>query len=192
VKTTVAHPSRRGVAASLAAAALVGLLAVGTGPIAVSDVLHLSGRKSTEGPSGVASAAPSTASIPGSGDRPRTTVGIQLVTGDETATATLDDTPQARAFAATLPITVEMEDPFGQAKTGRLPRALALDHPERSRNYAAGDLSYWSVNGSIAVVYDALGWSVPPPGLVRLGTVQTGLRAIATAGNHFTMTIKRR
>jgi hypothetical protein len=54
-----------------------------------------------------------------------------------------------------------------------------------------GDLSYWSPSGRIAVVYDALGRSVPPPGLVRLGTVQTGLESIGSAGNDFTMTIRR-
>ena len=37
---------------------------------------------------------------------------------------------------------------------------------------------------------DALGESVPPPGLVRLGGVDTGLSAIASAGNDFTMTIR--
>jgi hypothetical protein len=41
------------------------------------------------------------------------------------------------------------------------------------------------------VVYDALGQSVPPPGLVRLGTADAGLSAIAAAGNHFTMMIRR-
>jgi hypothetical protein len=35
-----------------------------------------------------------------------------------------------------------------------------------------------------------LGESVPPPGLVRLGTVNTGLSAIASAGNDFTLTIR--
>ena len=131
-------------------------------------------------------------SVPGPGDRSGTPVRIELVAGDDMATGRLDDTPEARGFAATLPVTVEMEDPFGQAKTGRLRAALALDDPARSRSYAAGDLAYWPPSGSIAVVYDALGRSVPPPGLVRLGTVQTGLRAIASAGNHFTMTIRRR
>ena len=81
--------------------------------------------------------------------------------------------------------------PVRASETGQLPRALPLDDPERSRNYAAGDLSYWSPSRKIAVVYDVLGRSVPPPGLVRLGTVQTGLQGIASAGNDFTMTIRR-
>ena len=150
----------------LAVVALVGLLAAWTVP--------------SEHP-------PAIASIPASNE----SVRIELVAGDEIATATLADTSEARAFAAMLPITVEAEDPFGQAKTGRLPRAVPLDDPERSLSYAAGDLAYWSPSGTIAVVYDALGQSVPPPGLVRLGTVQTRLEAIASAGNDFTMTIRK-
>jgi hypothetical protein len=55
----------------------------------------------------------------------------------------------------------------------------------------AGDLGYWSPSGKIAVVYDSLGQSLPPPGLVRLGTVHTGIEAIASSGNEFTMTIRR-
>jgi hypothetical protein len=84
-----------------------------------------------------------------------------------------------------------MKDPFGQAKTGQLPRALAVAGAEPSRSYAVGDLAYWSPSNGVAVVYDALGRSVPPPGLVHLGTVQTGLCDIASAGNDFTMTIRR-
>jgi hypothetical protein len=181
VNTTIGYPPRRGAAASLAAAALVGLLAIGTGPIAVPDVLHPPGSRPAQ------SLPPAPAPI----DRAGTRVRIELVAGDHTATAILDDTPQARAFAAMLPVTVEMKDPFGQAKTGQLPRALAVTGAEPSRSYAAGDLAYWSPSNSVAVVYDALGRSVPPPGLVHLGTVQTGLRDIASAGNDFPMTIRR-
>ena len=35
----------------------------------------------------------------------------------------------------------------------------------------------------MAVFYDDLGQTVPPPGLVRLGAVDGGLDAIAAAGN---------
>jgi hypothetical protein len=189
VTTPIRHRPRRGAAASLAVAALVGLL---------FSVWHSPGRNAGEGRSGLVSATPSASasiarggSSPESSERDGTSLWIDLVAGDEIATATLDDTPEARAFAATLPITVEMEDRFGQAKTGLLPRPVPLADAGRSRSYAAGDLSHWSPSGRIAVVYDTLGRSVPPPGLVRLGTVQTGLRAIASAGDDFTMTIRR-
>jgi hypothetical protein len=130
-----------------------------------------------------------------SGDRDASVVRIELVVGDRIATATLTETPQARDFAAMLPVTLNMEDRFGQAKTSQLPHELDVDHATRSRSYRAGDLSYWSPTGKpaskIAIVYDAWGQAVPPPGLVRLGTVDAGLDAIASAGNHSTMTIRR-
>ena len=94
-----------------------------------------------------------------------------------------------------LPITLEMDDLFGQAKTSQLPRELDVDHATRSRSYRARDVSYWSPTGKpagkIAIVYDAWRMSVPPPGLVRLGTVDAGLDVIASAGRDFTMTIRR-
>jgi hypothetical protein len=184
MNTTIRHRARRQGTIVLVAAALVGLLA--TSP----------GRQPTEGVSGPVSATPTVGApiapaASGSNNRDRSSVRIELVAGDEVATAILDDTPEARDFAAMLPITVDMEDRFGQAKTGLLPRALRLDDPARSRSYAAGDLSYWSPSGRVSVVYDALGRPVPPPGLVRLGTVDTGLQTIARTGNDFTMTIRR-
>ncbi|MEV4171256.1 hypothetical protein [Nonomuraea sp. NPDC049709] len=36
-----------------------------------------------------------------------------------------------------------------------------------------------------------LGQSVPPPGLVRLGSVDSGLDDLASAGNRFTVRIDR-
>jgi hypothetical protein len=193
VNATFRHLSRRQAVAAPTAAALVTLLAV-----LVAVLAGRPGSNAVEGvsvrvsPTPFASApgAPA-ASMPVPGDRARSSVRIELVIGDEIATATLDDTPEARDFAAMLPISVDMEDRFGQAKTGLLPRPLPLDDPSRSGRYAAGNVSYWSPSGRIAVVYDALGRSLPPPGLVRLGTVDTGLRAIASAGNDFTMTIRR-
>jgi hypothetical protein len=42
----------------------------------------------------------------------------------------------------------------------------------------------------LAVYYDDLGQSVPPPGLIRLGTVDTGVvDQIAEAGGLFTVRI---
>jgi len=72
---------------------------------------------------------------------------VELVAGDQIAGATLDDTPQARALAAMLPVSVEMDDPFGQVKAGPLPRALRVDAATRSRRYTAGDLAYWPPSG---------------------------------------------
>jgi hypothetical protein len=192
VTTTIRHPPRRrSGAAAPTAAALVAVLAV--------LVALLAGRPGGNGADGVSgqvspasSASTSSASsIAVPADRDGAVVRIELVVGESIATATLDDTPQARELVAMLPASVEMDDSFGQAKTGRSPRALDVADATRSRRYSAGDLSYWSPSGKLAIVYDALGELVPPPGLVRLGTVDAGLSVIASAGNHVTITIRR-
>ncbi|MEU8378743.1 cyclophilin-like fold protein [Streptosporangium sp. NPDC048865] len=50
---------------------------------------------------------------------------------------------------------------------------------------------YWPPGGDIAIVYDDLGRSVPPPGMVRLGSVDGGPDTLARAGNRFTVWIDR-
>jgi Zn-dependent alcohol dehydrogenase len=68
------------------------------------------------------------------------------------ATATLADTPTARAFASQLPLTLDMHDLLGREKPGTLPRPL---HPtgEGKAIYEAGDLGYWSPNHDLAIFY---------------------------------------
>ena len=51
-------------------------------------------------------------------------------------------------------------------------------------------LYYWPPSGDVGIVYDDLGQTVPPPGMVQLGTV-TAAATIASAGNRFTVSIER-
>jgi hypothetical protein len=115
---------------------------------------------------------------------------IELLVGDDVVTATLADTPAAREFAATLPITIDTEDRFGQAKTGELPHELFPGDDEPVVDPAPGGLYYWSPDRTLAVVTTDLGPFVPAPGLVRLGAVDAGLDMLDSAGNHFQMTIR--
>jgi hypothetical protein len=54
------------------------------------------------------------------------------------ATATLDDTPAAREFAAMLPLQLDLRDPMGQAKSGPLPRPLDATGGEQVFDPAVG------------------------------------------------------
>ena len=182
------HPAtRRQTVSAPTAVAVVALLAMLVAVLAGRP--HGRAAEMTSTSSASASGGP--VSIPVPGNRDGAVVPVELVVGDKIATATLSDTPEAREFAAKLPVTLAMDDRFGLAKAGQLPHELDVDHAARSRSYTVGDLSYWSPSGKIAIVYDAWGQSVPPPGLVRLGTVDIGLAAIASAGHHFTMTFRR-
>ena len=129
----------------------------------------------------------SPAAVPGTAPDVR----VVLLIGDRAVAATLADTPQARQFAGMLPVTVRLKDVWGQAKSGRLPRPLAADAATPVHDPAPGDIYFWPTTEVIAIYYDDLGQTVPAPGLVRLGVVDTGLRYLADAGHRFTVRIER-
>jgi hypothetical protein len=116
-------------------------------------------------------------------------VRIVLRFGDEFATATLSDTLPAREFAAMLPLQLELHDPMGQAKSGRLPRPIDATGSEPVFDPSVGEIYYSARSGTFAIFYYDLGQSIPDPGLIRLGTVDTGTDRIADAGNRLTVQI---
>ncbi|MGN9846886.1 cyclophilin-like fold protein [Nonomuraea sp. H19] len=109
--------------------------------------------------------------------------------GDHAAAARLTDTPPSRRFAAMLPLTVQLEDVWGQAKSGRLPHLLAVEGGTPVHDPTPGDIAFWPPSGMIAVYYDDLGQAVPDPGLVRLGVVEAGLDRLADAGSRVVVRI---
>jgi hypothetical protein len=118
-------------------------------------------------------------------------VRIQLRIGDDIATATLKGTPPARELAAMLPMTIRMHELLNQEKAGELPRDITVGRAQRESTYEVGGIGYWAPGNDIAIIYAGGGRPIPQPGLVRLGTVHTGLGVIASAGDDFEMTIER-
>ena len=131
-------------------------------------------------------AAPASSSVTSIGALP---MPVVLRVGDHTVAGTLTDTPVSRQFAAMLPLSMQMGDVWGQAKSGPLPQMLTIDGSTPVHDPTPGDLYYWPQSGVIAVYYDDLGQAVPDPGLVRLGVVDTGLDSLANAGRRFTVWI---
>lgn len=103
--------------------------------------------------------------------------------------ARLADNPASRELEATLPMTVELDDRWGQAKSGRLPRPLPVASGQRTLRPAPGGIYYWPGTTALVVYYDDLGQSVPDPGLIFLGVVETGLERIAATERHITVRI---
>lgn len=115
---------------------------------------------------------------------------IRLTVGDRSAVATLADNPTARDFAALLPITLDMTDLFGLEKPGTLPRALD-ESGTPVFTYHVGQIGYWVPGRALAVVYAVEGAGrIPSPGLIPLGTVDTGLELISEAGENFQLRIE--
>ena len=80
---------------------------------------------------------------------------------------------------------------MGQAKSGPLPRSLDVSGVEPVFNPALGEIYYWAPSHSLAIFYEDFGHSIPDPGLVPLGAVDSGIERIAGAGNRFTVRIER-
>lgn len=114
---------------------------------------------------------------------------VALLFGDQAVEATLADAPPARELAAMLPVTVEFSDAWGQAKTGRLPRPLTVSEVSRTMKPTLGGIYYWPDTATVAVYYDDLGQTVPPPGLIRLGALDADPAAIADTGRKVTVLI---
>jgi hypothetical protein len=176
--TTIRHRAHRGVAVAVLAS-LIGC--------AVEDTGEGSSPTST-----VSAATPSSDPTAGGAvpNDPTGAVRIRLRIGDDEATATLQDSAPARDVAAMLPMTIRMHDLFGREKPGRLPRQLSIEGARREFDYQVGELTYWAPSNEIAIFYADDGQAIPQPGLVRLGTVATGLEVIAAAGNDFELTIE--
>ncbi|MBB4303488.1 hypothetical protein GGD81_002531 [Rhodobium orientis] len=92
---------------------------------------------------------------------------ITVTVGDDTLTATLDDTPAGRDFAKLLPLDLTLRDFHGNEKIADLPRDL--DTTGAPPRYAAktGDITLYAPWGNIAIFYKPFQAS---SGLVRLGS----------------------
>jgi hypothetical protein len=164
----------------------------GAAVVAVSLAVVLAGC-TVGGPGGgsdpIVPAARTAPTVPTSPTGTADSVRVVLRVGGGVATATLDDTPAAREFAAMLPLQLNLRDPMGQAKSSQLPRRIDVSGVELVFDPSVGEIYYWPPSGDIGIFYDDLGQSVPPPGMVRLGVVDSGLDEIASAGNRFTVRI---
>lgn len=104
---------------------------------------------------------------------------IRISVGGETATATLDDNATARDFAALLPLSLTLENYAGVERIATLPRKLSLAGAPAGTTPRSGELHYYAPWNNLAVF---VGGDVYARGLVRLGTVNTGLPALQRPG----------
>jgi hypothetical protein len=98
---------------------------------------------------------------------------IRMRMGDQTVTATLNNSEAARDLVAMLPLSIHMRDHLRREKTGRIPGPLS-ERTEGSRTYESGDLGYWRPGGDFVIFYRHDGLTIPSPGIVLLGKVDSG------------------
>ncbi|MDI9949076.1 cyclophilin-like fold protein [Rhodococcus sp. IEGM 1305] len=112
---------------------------------------------------------------------------IRLRIGASEATARLYDNATARDFASLIPVTITLHDLGGREKAGPLPRELADGAGQSS--YRTGQLGYWPPTNDLAIYYRDDGFTIPDPGIVMIGEIDTGLDAITDADGNGTLTI---
>lgn len=111
---------------------------------------------------------------------------IQISTGDSTLAATLNDSIAARDFAAMLPLTLTLSDFHNIEKVADLPGRLNTTGAPRGTSARAGDVTYYSPWGNLAIFYRSYGYA---DGLVTLGRIHDSLDALTGTPSGPTITI---
>ena len=107
---------------------------------------------------------------------------IKLKIEDKVLTATLIDNPTTRDFVSLLPLTLTMNDLFRREKFAHLPRTISGEGP-RTRAYEVGDIIYWSPGPDVAIFYRHDGQSIPAPGIIVMGKIDSGAEALDVPGS---------
>lgn len=107
---------------------------------------------------------------------------IRIRMGDQTVSATLNDSEAARDLAAMLPLSIQMRDHLRREKTGRIPRPLS-ERTQGSPTYEKGDLGYWRPGGNFVIFYRHDGLTIPSPGIVLLGKIDSGAEVFDVPGS---------
>lgn len=117
-------------------------------------------------------------------------MSIEVAIAGQVATVQLVPGPAAAALVSQLPVTGRLRDDFGQAASLVLPRELDTADAATTRGWLVGEVAYDQDSGSLAFFHARDTESLAPPGLVRVGTVTSGLDAIAAAGPWASATLR--
>ncbi len=104
---------------------------------------------------------------------------IRMTINGREVTATLDDTPVARDFAALLPLKLTLADYASTEKVSDLPRRLKKDGAPPGHDPSVGDITYYAPWGNLAIFYRDFGYA---SGLIKLGTIDAGIEALQQPG----------
>lgn len=100
--------------------------------------------------------------------------------------ATLNDSATARDFASLLPLTLSLSDFHRNEKIADLPKRLSIKGAPSGTAANAGDLTYYSPWGNLAIFYRDFGHS---QGLVSLGHIDAPLDPLISIADGTTLTV---
>jgi hypothetical protein len=132
--------------------------------------------------------APPTATVPNHEPERRSGMEIRLTVGGTVLRATMLDNATSRDFMSLLPLTLTLRDYAGTEKVSDLPRRLSTDDAPAGVDPALGDIAYYAPWGNLAIFYRDFGYS---SGLIKLGSIETGIEDLAAMTSDFTVIIER-
>jgi hypothetical protein len=106
---------------------------------------------------------------------------IRIRMAGQSVTATLNNSEAARDLVAMLPLSIRMDDHMRREKTGPVPARLS-ERTSGSLTYAKGDLGYWRPGGNFVIYYRHDGLTIPSPGIVLLGKVDSSVEIFDVPG----------
>lgn len=112
---------------------------------------------------------------------------IRLVLDDLSLDARLIDNDAARDLFSLLPLTLTFEDFARTEKISYLPRKLTTAGAPPGAVPEVGDITYYAPWGNVAIFYKDHGYA---EGLVKLGTIDSGIDSLVGKSEEFAMTIE--
>jgi hypothetical protein len=104
---------------------------------------------------------------------------IRITIASKTSTATLADNQTAKDFASLLPLKLTLKDYADNEKISDLPKKLSTKSAPASYYPSAGDITYYSPWGNLAMFHKD---GHDSPGLVKLGTIDSGPELLRQPG----------
>jgi len=101
---------------------------------------------------------------------------LTLTIGETTLTASLVRNKTTEDFIKLLPLHLTMHDLFGREKYGALSQPISTKG-KHSFHYEVGDIGYWSPSHDLAFYYKEDGESIPNPGIIILGKIESDMKA---------------
>jgi hypothetical protein len=111
---------------------------------------------------------------------------ITLTVGDTELTATLVESETTRDFLSLLPLELTLSDYRETEKISDLPRQLSTAGAPEGHDPEVADITYFAPWGNLAIFYRDFGYS---PGLVKLGSIDSGIEALAASSGEVTVTV---
>jgi hypothetical protein len=108
------------------------------------------------------------------------TMQIRIKVGDRVLMATLENNATVRDFVSLLPLSLTLKDYASTEKISDLPRKLSEEGAPAGIDPSIGDITYYAPWGNLAIFYRDFGYS---KGLIKLGTIVSGLEALNQPGS---------